>query len=162
MVNCLIFSVCYLQNLYSIKKEWSLIGIFLKLWHYQISLYLFEGFQTIIMCSVHLMWIVKYVFSAKIWFAKMSTRIVKYESQVVKLNPRRKAWKLLLQYLIKDWVSATFEKYLLKVLVISCGSVKLWPLQKILDRAILGNSFKEIIFFIHFHVLFKSFRLFWK
>ena len=29
----------------------------------------------------------KYVFFAKIWFVKTSTRIVKYDSRVVKLNP---------------------------------------------------------------------------
>ena len=29
----------------------------------------------------------KFVFSAKIWFMKTSTRIVNYESQVTKLNP---------------------------------------------------------------------------
>ena len=44
----------------------------------------------------------------------------------------------------------------------SCGSVKLRPLSKILDGATLGNSFKEIRFFIPFQVVFKSFRLIWK
>ena len=39
---------------------------------------------------------------------------------------------------------ATFTKYLLKALAISCGSVKLRPLSKILDGATLDNSFKEI------------------
>ena len=29
----------------------------------------------------------KFVFSAKMWFMKTSTRIVNYESQVAKLNP---------------------------------------------------------------------------
>ena len=57
---------------------------------------------------------------------------------------------------------ATFTKYLLKALTIYCGSVNLGALSKILDGATLGNSFKEIRFFIPFHVLFKSFRLFWK
>ena len=56
----------------------------------------------------------------------------------------------------------TFTKYLLKSLAISCGSVKIQPLSKILDRAALGNAFKEIRFFMPFHVLFKLFRLFWK
>ena len=54
---------------------------------------------------------------------------------------------------------ATLTKYLLKALAVSCGSVKLWSLSKILDGAALGNSFKEISFFIPFHVLFKSFRV---
>ena len=57
---------------------------------------------------------------------------------------------------------ATFTKYLLKVLAISCGSTKLRPLSKKLDGATLGNSFKEIRVFIPFYVLFNSFRLFWK
>ena len=56
---------------------------------------------------------------------------------------------------------ATFTKYLLNALAIS-GSVKLQPLSKILDGDTLGNSFKEIRFFIPFHALFKSFRLFCK
>ena len=55
---------------------------------------------------------------------------------------------------------ATFTKYLLKALTIYCGSVNLGALSKILDGATLGNSFKEIRFFIPFPVLFKSFRLF--
>ena len=55
-----------------------------------------------------------------------------------------------------------FTKYLLKALVISCGQVTLRPLSKILDGAILENSFEEISFFIPFHLLFKLLRLFWK
>ena len=42
--------------------------------------------KTIILCSVSSIWFVKYVFFAKIWFLKTSTRIVKYESRVVKAN----------------------------------------------------------------------------
>ena len=57
---------------------------------------------------------------------------------------------------------ATFKKYLLKALVISFGSVELLPLSKILDGAIVDNSFQEISFFTPFHVLFKSLKLFWK
>ena len=33
----------------------------------------------------------KYVFSAKIWFLKFSTRIVKYEPGVIKLNPAKQS-----------------------------------------------------------------------
>ena len=58
----------------------------LKLWHCQITWYLFAGFKTIILCSIHSIQFVKYVFSAKIWFVKTSTKIVKYESRVVKSN----------------------------------------------------------------------------
>ena len=50
--------------------------------------------------------------------------------------------KLFLEYLIEDWMSvATFTNYLLKELPISFGSVKLCPLSKILDAALLDNSF---------------------
>ena len=35
----------------------------------------------------------------------------------------------------------TLTEYLLKALAISFGSVKLWPLSKILDGATLGNYF---------------------
>ena len=43
----------------------------------------------------------------------------------------RKAWKNFAEYPIEDWMSvATFTKYLLKALAISCGSVKLRPLLK--------------------------------
>ena len=72
----------------------------------------------------------------------------------------RKSRKLFLEYLIENWMPvATFIKYLLKELTVSCGSVKLWPLSKILDGAILDNSFKEISFFMSFRVLFKSFKV---
>ena len=39
------------------------------------------------LCSVHDLLFVKYVFTAKIWFMKTSTGIMKYESGVVKSNP---------------------------------------------------------------------------
>ena len=57
---------------------------------------------------------------------------------------------------------AMFTKYLLKALAISCNSVRLQTLPKILEVAILNNSFKEISLFIPFHILLKTFRLFWK
>ena len=47
---------------------------------------LFEGFMPIILCSPHSVWFIKYVFSAEIWVLKITTRITKYKSQVVKLN----------------------------------------------------------------------------
>ena len=49
---------------------------------------------------------------------------------------------------------APFTKYLLKPVTISCGSVKLRPLSKILDGAILDNSFKDISFFIPFQCIY--------
>ena len=63
---------------------------FLKLWHCQIICYLFAGFKAIVLCSVHSIWFVKYVFSNKIWFVKTSTRIMKYEPRVGKstLGPK--------------------------------------------------------------------------
>ena len=63
------------------------IKMFSKLCHCRIILYLFAGFKIIILCSVHPKWFMKFVFSAKMWFMKTSTRIVNYESQVAKLNP---------------------------------------------------------------------------
>ena len=56
--------------------------------------------------------------------------------------------KLFLEYLIEDWVSvATLSK--------SCCPVKV-------DGATLGNTFKEIRFFMPFQVFFQSFKLFCK
>ena len=49
--------------------------------------FLFADFKTAILCSVHSIWFVKYVLSAKVLFVKTSTRIVKCESRVVKSNP---------------------------------------------------------------------------
>ena len=71
-------------------EKWMLLEIvdkFLNLCYCQIIWYLIVGFKTIILCSVHSLWFVKYMFSAKIWFMKTSTRIVKYKSQVIKSNP---------------------------------------------------------------------------
>ena len=65
--------------------------MFLKLSQCWIIWYLLVGFKTIILCSHHAMRFLKYVFFAKIWFVKPSTRIVKYESQVIKLIP----WMIL-------------------------------------------------------------------
>ena len=79
-----------LPNFYSIKKwmrYWKLSRIILlKLWHYQITWHLFAAFKTIIFCSLHSMWFMKYRFSAEIWFVKTSTRVVRFESRVIKLN----------------------------------------------------------------------------
>ena len=108
MVNCPIFWICYfrlgkkwcLQNLHS-KKEWSSTIIFSQLWQCQIIWYLFESFKTIILCSVCSMQFVKYVLPIKIWLVKTLTRIVKYESRVVKSNPGQK--QMLYFILVKHW-----------------------------------------------------------
>ena len=55
---------------------WELL-MFLKLWQCRIMCYLLVGFKTIILCSVLSIWFVKYAISAKIWFVKTTTRIVK-------------------------------------------------------------------------------------
>ena len=52
---------------------------------------------------------------------------------------------------------AMLTKYLLKGLGISCSSVKLRPLPKIVDGVALGNFFIEIYFFISCHTVFKPF-----
>ena len=49
--------------------------------------FLIADFKIITLCSVHSIWFVKYALAAKIWFLKTSTRIMKYESKVVKSNP---------------------------------------------------------------------------
>ena len=67
----------------------SAVRMLLKSRRWRVTWYLFAGFKTIILCSVHSIWFVKYVFSAKIWFVKTLTRIVKYESRVVKSNPTK-------------------------------------------------------------------------
>ena len=54
---------------------------------------------------------------------------------------------------------ATFTKYLLKALAISCGSVKLRPLSKMLDGAIGWAILLKILDSLYLYVLF---RLFWK
>ena len=51
-------------------------------------------------------------------------------------------------------VSSSVNKIFIKALAISCGSVKLLPLSKILDGLTLDNFFKEIRFFIPFCVPF--------
>ena len=76
------------------------------------------------------------------------------------LTEGRKLWKLFFEYLIEDWMSvATFTKYLLKALAISCGSVKLRPLSKMLDGAIGWAILLKILDSLYLYVLF---RLFWK
>ena len=53
----------------------------------------------------------KYVFSVKIWFFKTLTRILKYESRVIKLNPGFKIRKILLTLTIlkqKQSISTEF------------------------------------------------------
>ena len=93
---------CLCNVLFSVRKKWCLqtlarqrngwwwtlsIRMFLKVWLCRIIWYLFAGFKTITLCSVSSIWFMKYVFFAEIWFVKTSTRIVKYESRVVKSNP---------------------------------------------------------------------------
>ena len=56
--------------------------------------------------------------------------------------------------------SNVYKIFAFKSIDFYCCSVKLRPLSKILDGATLGNSFKEIRFFIPFPVFFTSFRLF--
>ena len=98
MVNCLIFSICYFQ----LHKKITFIKLllnkeiddggncrlecFLKLQHCQLIWFLFAGFKNMILCSVHSIKFMKYVFPSKISFVTTSTRIVKYESCVVKSN----------------------------------------------------------------------------
>ena len=50
------------------------------------DLVLISSFKTIILCCVHSIWFVKYMFSAEIWFVKTLSWIMKYESQLLKSN----------------------------------------------------------------------------
>ena len=77
--------------------------MFLKLWHCQIIWNLFLGLKIIILCFVHTVWFVKYVFFAKIWFVETSVRIVKYESRIVKSNPVESLW-------IRENIGVIYEK----------------------------------------------------
>ena len=76
--------------------------------------------RPLILCTVHSIWFVKYVFSAKIWSVKTSIRIVKYESRarVAKSNPG-------LPWII-DMILILYREQLLKCIVkISYSKAKL-------------------------------------
>ena len=73
--------------------------VFLKLCHCQIIWYLFAGFKAMILCSVHSM--IREMFSAKLWFVKTSTRIVKYESRVTISNPEEE-YRICADYKLYD------------------------------------------------------------
>ena len=74
-----------------------------------------RGFNTIILCSFHSIWFVKYVFSAKIWFVKTSTKIVKYESQVVKSNLARGTFTELFMITIQGSSWMENSNYLMNI-----------------------------------------------
>ena len=77
------------------------IRIFLKLWHCRIIWYLLVGFKTIILCSVHSIRFVKMCFFL-LKYVKTSTRVVKYESRVVKST--------LVICLFQTYISVDYEK----------------------------------------------------
>ena len=92
MVNCLVFAICYfrtpekwcLQNFCS-RKKWMMLAIV----DGNVFKVLTLSNNLVIICvllTLHDLWKMC-VFSAKIWFVKTLTRIVKYESQVIKSNP---------------------------------------------------------------------------
>ena len=93
IVNCLIFSICYFwlgeNDVYKTftqiendhrQEYFQIYDIAIIIW------YLVESFGTITLCSVRSLRFADYMLSAKIWFAKTSTRIVKYESRIDKSN----------------------------------------------------------------------------
>ena len=84
------------------------------------------------------------------------------EKKIIYIDWREKIRKITFRVSNRRLNVATLTKYLLKTLAVSRGSVKSRSLSKILDRAILDNSFNGISFFIPSHVLFKAFRLFLK
>ena len=79
LVNCSSFQFVIFNLLK--KKTWSLTRIFLELLHWKIIWYLFESFETIILCSVHSIQFMKYVF-----YCLWKLRIIKHESWVIKSN----------------------------------------------------------------------------
>ena len=95
MVNCLVFAICYfrppekwcLQNFCSTKKWMMLVivdGNVFKVLTLPNNLVIICGRQeSCVLLTLHDSWKMC-VFSAKIWFVKTLTRIVKYESQVIK------------------------------------------------------------------------------
>ena len=98
MVNCLIFTICYFwfckkscfkKDFCPIQKWMTLAVVnknIFKVMTLPNNWYLLERFKIIILCSIHSIFI-ELVFCAEIWFVKCSTRIVKYESRVIKSNP---------------------------------------------------------------------------
>ena len=97
MVNCLVLAICYfrfckkwsLQNFCSIEKWMIEIvdKIVFSMWHCRVIWYLFVSFKTIL-CSVHSIWFLSiWIFCWNV-ICENLTRIVKYESQVVKLHPK--------------------------------------------------------------------------
>ena len=82
------------KNNFYMTFAWQRNGWWWKSWiksDCRIIWYLFAGLKPIILYSVHSILFVKYLFSSEIWFVKTSTRIVKYESRVVKSSPHPKA-----------------------------------------------------------------------
>ena len=128
MVNCLIFSVCYFwlrkkscyQNVCSIKK-WMMLEIINKnvseIMTMPNNLILAWRFKTIILCFFHSVRLMKYVFYAKIWFMKTSTRIVKSESQVVKSNrvAHSQKYYMITQIYIGYWYVTQMINYYVRV-----------------------------------------------
>ena len=68
-----------------IKKKWMMLKIVdknvFKTMTVPNDLKLIVGFKTIILCPLHSKRFVKTFFSAKIWFVKTSTKVVKNESR---------------------------------------------------------------------------------
>ena len=92
MANHYVLAICHFQlrkknDVYKTSTHQKNKWCFLKLWHCWLIWYLLAGFKIVILCSGRSIWFVKNVFFAKIWFVKTSTRIVKYESRVVKSSP---------------------------------------------------------------------------
>ena len=77
---------------------------------------------------VHSLWFVKYMFSTKIWFVKSSTKIVKYESRVVKSNPIA-ILKNFVKFTEKDLCQSLFLKHPAPLKEYSGTSVFLWILK---------------------------------
>ena len=95
------------------------IKMFLKWWHFLSIWYLFICFKTIILRFVHSLWFVKYIFFTKTWSMKTSTRIVKYESGVLKSNNLGSIAFYILFYLLQFFLIFSFS-FVIKLGIYYC------------------------------------------
>ena len=116
MVNCVIFAICYfqlhkkscLQNFCLIKK-WMMLEIVKKnVFRFMIlpnNMVLICKI-VIILCFIHSILIMKYVFFAKIWFMKTLTRIVNINHELI-----NQTLLLFLQYLFLKSYSHLYHNH---------------------------------------------------
>ena len=131
MANCLIFAISYVRlckkclHYFCLTKKWMMMEIMDKS-DCRIIWYLLAGLKPIILCFVHSVWFVKYLFSAEIWFVKMPTRTVKYKSWVVKLNPEVSVHQLHHELASKKTYSPKWKITITSVRRLIWGKYSVW------------------------------------